>query len=93
METSELTIQHDGDTWRIVGQGSLRGGKVFCHLASTTRLRKQRNGSNPVQISDWIDQSVILSAAIQREEAARAALNAYYADRAASGQAALTAHR
>lgn len=120
----EITIKHDGDTWRILSEGTTRDGKTYCHLASTTRSRQQRNGAVPVQICDWIDHAVILSAAIQQEEAQRKvaatvhdgacvpwrghggetgaciycgkptdAITAYYADRAASGQASLTAHR
>ena len=66
-----ITIQHEGDTWKILAEGALRDGKVYCHLASTTRERQQKNGRVPVQIADWIDQQVILSAAIQQEEKAR----------------------
>lgn len=85
-----IKIQHDGDTWNIVGEGASRDGKVFCHLASTTRFNHQRNGKNPVQINDWIDHSLILSAAMQQEEAARVdCVTNYYADRAASGLAAM----
>lgn len=87
---SNITIKHDGDTWTIVAQGATRDGKVFCHLASTTRFRHQRNGKNPIQINDWIDHAAILSAAMQSEEAARVSyVTAYYADRAASGLASL----
>ena len=119
-----ITIQHDGDTWRILTEGATRDGKTYCHLASTTRFREQNNGSVPVQMADWIDDNVIMSFAMQQEEAQRAAaaknhigacvpwrgrdgaigaciycgkqtdaITAYYADRAASGQAALTAQR
>lgn len=66
-----ITIQHDGDTWNIVGEGATRDGKTYCHLASTTRFRQQRNGKNPVQIGDWIDHAVILAAAQRGEEAQR----------------------
>lgn len=90
---SDLTISHDDDTWRIVGQGATRDGKTYCHLASTTQGRQQRNGWYPAQIGIWVDHAVILSAAMQSEEAQRrAAVEQYYADRAASGQAAKTAH-
>lgn len=68
-----ITIQHAGDRWKIIGEGALRNGKVYCHLASTTRFRQQKNGSNPVQISDWVDQEIILSAAMQAEEEKREA--------------------
>lgn len=119
-----ITIKHDGDTWRILSEGATRDGKTYCHLASTTRSRQQKNGPVPVQMGDWIDHAVIRSAAIQQEEAQRVdaaknhvgacvpwrgrdgeigaciycgkptdAITAYYADRAASGQAALTAHK
>lgn len=67
-----ITIQHDNDTWNILSQGAARDGKVFCHLASTTQFRQQRNGKNPVQICDWIDAALILSSAMQAEEAQRA---------------------
>lgn len=67
-----ITIKHDNDTWIILGQGATRDGKTYCHLASTTRFRQQRNGANPVQIADWIDHAVILASAQQAEEAQRA---------------------
>lgn len=54
-----IIINHDGDTWRILSIGTRRDGKAYCHLASTTRSRKQRNGENPVQMGDWIDEAVI----------------------------------
>lgn len=52
---NEIIIHHDNDVWRIIGMGSIREGKVFCHLASMTRMVEQKNGSRPIQISDWID--------------------------------------
>lgn len=90
-----ITIKHDDDTWLILAEGATRDGKTYCHLSSTTRSRQQKNGAVPVQMGDWIDQDAILSAAMQSEEAQRAdaAITVYYADRAASGQASLTAHR
>ncbi len=69
-----LTIPHDGDIWRILSQGAMREGKVYCHLASTTKGVQQRNGWNPMQICDWIDADLVLSCAIQREEIMRKAL-------------------
>lgn len=68
-----LVIKHDGDEWIILSQGATRDGKTYCHLASTTRFREQKNGPNPIQIGDWIDNDVILSCAIQTEEKARSA--------------------
>lgn len=72
--TGPLTIPHDGDIWRIVAQGATREGKVYCHLASTTKGVQQHNGWNPMQICDWIDADLVLSYAIQREELMRKAL-------------------
>lgn len=120
----QITINHDGDTWRILSKGATRDGKTYCHLASTTRFQQQKNGKVPVQMGDWIDHDAILSASMQNEEDQRVdaaqkhvgacvpwrgrdgalgaciycgkptdAITAYYADRQASGQATLTAHR
>jgi hypothetical protein len=48
-------IQHDGDNWNVLSAGVTReDGKTFCHLASTTRFVRQRNGQRPVQICDWV---------------------------------------
>lgn len=89
-----ITIQLDGDTWRILSEGANRPGQVFCHLASTTQFRMQANGKNPVQICTWVDHALILAAAQQAEEAQRrAAVDQFYSDRAASGQSPLNAHR
>jgi hypothetical protein len=89
-----ITIQHDNDTWSILSEGATRDGKIFCHLASTTRFRRQRNGANPVQICEWIDHVVILAAAQQAEEAQRRDyVDQYYRDRAGSGLSPLEAHR
>jgi hypothetical protein len=89
-----ITIQIDGDTWRIIGEGATRDGKTYCHLASTTRFRQQRNGRVPVQMADWVDHAVILAAAQQAEEAQRrSAVDQYYRDRASSNMSPLEAHR
>jgi hypothetical protein len=49
-------IEHDGDIWRVLGLGRVReDGKVYAHLASTTRGFYQRNGFYPVQMGDWIE--------------------------------------
>jgi hypothetical protein len=64
-------IRHDGDTWEILSKGRSENGKIYCHLASTTRFNQQKNGRVPIQIADWIDHQVILSAAIQEEERLR----------------------
>jgi len=53
-----MRIRQDGDTWKIIGLGRDghpdHPGAVFCHLASCTRFRPQKNGSNPIQIGTWV---------------------------------------
>ena len=58
-------ITLDGDEWVIVNVGFVDNdtGKVYCHLASTTRFRQQRNGKVPVQIGDWLPTSLFEEAA------------------------------
>lgn len=55
----EQIIVHMGDAWRVVGVGAQRDGNTFCHLVSTSRGRKQKNGWMPVQINDWVDTAVL----------------------------------
>lgn len=52
-------IKIDGDTWRVVNTGATRDGKTYVHLASTTRFRQQKNGKNPIQMCDWIDEKLL----------------------------------
>jgi hypothetical protein len=55
-------IVHMGDAWRVLGVGAQRDGNTYCHLASTTNFRQQKNGPNPMQIGDWIDTEVLKAA-------------------------------
>lgn len=58
-------VEHDGDRWRVLATGTTRpDGYTYCHLASTTRGRQQRNGWCPVQICDWIAADVLKAADI-----------------------------
>ena len=59
---TDKIIVHIGDAWRVIGVGAQRDGNTFCHLASTTRFRKQKNGKNPIQISNWVDTEVLKAA-------------------------------
>jgi hypothetical protein len=71
MSTIDPIIEYDNDVWRIISCGTREDGKVYCHLASTTQFRQQRNGDNPVQISDWLDEAVVdkaLAAATEAEQ-------------------------
>jgi len=60
--TTEATIEHDGDVWRVLGKGVKADGRTICHLASTTRFRAQRNGQVPIQINDWVNDEVLKAA-------------------------------
>lgn len=61
-------VEHDGDVWRILGTGVRRDGKVYCHLASTTRLRPPSEDVHPLQIGDFVDEAIV-AAAIANSEA------------------------
>ncbi len=61
----DTSIVVAGDVWRVVGVGAQRDGNTFCHLASTTRFRQQKNGKNPIQIGDWVDTAVLIAATNQ----------------------------
>jgi hypothetical protein len=54
-----LVIEHDNDTWEILGKGVELDGKVYCHLASKTRFRKQRNGAVPFQRGTWLPKYLL----------------------------------
>lgn len=57
--SEQKTIELDGDTWRVLNLGTRDNGKVYAHLASTTRFRKQRNGDVPIQAGVWIDEELV----------------------------------
>lgn len=54
----DMKIRREGDQWRIIGLGRSdhpdHPNMVFCHLASTTRFRQQKNGATPIQICTWV---------------------------------------
>ena len=70
--SNELIIEHDGDTWRVLGTGVDSGNKRLCHLASTTRC--QRNSDNPIQISDFVPIAALTAAAVAKPAAKHPAL-------------------
>jgi hypothetical protein len=47
-------ISFDGDTYKVINVGFIENGSVYCHLASTTRGRAQRNGWIAAQHCGWI---------------------------------------
>ena len=57
--TNRALIKHEGDTWKVMSVGARKDGMVFLHLASTTQSRQQRNGAYPIQICDWLPESVL----------------------------------
>lgn len=54
-------ITHNNSTWEVLGLGteSDNNDQVFCHLASTTDFKKQKNGNVPVQVHVWVDGTLI----------------------------------
>ena len=66
--SNELIIEHDGDTWRVLGTGVDSGDKRLCHLASTTRC--QWNSDSPIQISDFVPIAALTAAAVAKPVAA-----------------------
>lgn len=67
--SNELIIEHDGDTWRVLGTGVDSGDKRLCHLASTTRYQWDRT-TNPIQISDFVPIAALTAAAVAKPVAA-----------------------
>lgn len=65
------TIKHDGDEWRVLSMGLAADHTTYCHLASTTRGHQQRNGWMPLQIADWIDDSLLYVPVQTSEQPAR----------------------
>lgn len=59
MNTERKTVELNGDTWRVLSLGVRQDGKVYAHLASTTRFRQQRNGERPIQMCDFIDEKLV----------------------------------
>jgi len=59
MTTDTKTIELNGDTWKVLGLGTRADGKVYAHLASTTRFVQQRNGQRAIQMADWIDEALV----------------------------------
>jgi hypothetical protein len=59
MNTEQKTIELNGDTWRVLGLGTRHEGKIYAHLASTTRFIQQRNGQRAIQMADWIDEKLV----------------------------------
>lgn len=62
---SLIKIQHDGKPWHVASIGARREGKAYCHLVSTTLGKWQRNGFYPIQMADWIAESVIEAAQVR----------------------------
>ena len=52
-------IVHMGEVWKILTTGARTENNIYCHLANTTRGKKQKNGWVPHQICDWVDAAVV----------------------------------
>ena len=61
-QANDPIITADGDTWRLIQKGAHRNGNIYCMLASTTRGSHQKNGWNPIQMCDWIDEDAVHAA-------------------------------
>lgn len=59
---AEPVVQHNGDTWRVIGIGTDRNGAHYCHLASTTRMQRPPFDGDPVQFLGWISDDVLTQA-------------------------------
>jgi len=59
--SADVHVEVNGDTWKVLSMGARRYGKTYCHLASETRFREQRNGRVPMQISDWLDDELLVA--------------------------------
>lgn len=59
----DKAIVHMGHVYRVIGVGAQLGGNTYCHLASLTEGRMQKNGWYADQICDWVDDEVLKKAA------------------------------
>ncbi len=57
--SSNFLLSLNGDTWKLLGTGAKREGTTYCHLASTTRFREQRNGRVPIQMGEWVPDHLL----------------------------------
>jgi len=53
------TVVNDDELWRILGTGVYVEGHVLCHLASTTRTVRQRNGDRPLQVAEMLPAETV----------------------------------
>lgn len=61
MNTQQI-ITHNGHEYRVLVTGAQREDSTYCHLASTTIGRQQKNGWVPQQIGDWVPNEVLEAA-------------------------------
>ena len=59
---ADPVIEHNGDTWRVIGIGTGVNGAHYCHLASETRMQRPPFDDSPVQCLDWIADDVLAQA-------------------------------
>lgn len=56
---ADQILKFEGKTYRVLGRGIERCGKVYCHLASVTETRQQKNGAVPRQIGEWVPKELL----------------------------------
>lgn len=61
--SNDKVIILEGHQYRVLNTGACCDGKTFCHLASTTSGRQQKNGWYPAQICEWVSDEVLMQAA------------------------------
>lgn len=57
--TKDKIIKLDGDSWRVLSTGVIKNGQTYCHLASVTRFKKQKNGDYPIQSCQFVDNKIL----------------------------------
>lgn len=59
---ADPVIEHNGDTWRVIGISTGVNGAHLCHLASKTRTQRPPFDDSPVQCLDRISDDVLTQA-------------------------------
>jgi len=49
----DTEMKIEDDTFRVLAVGTVEAGRVYLHLASTTKFTQAKNGKHYRQIADW----------------------------------------
>lgn len=61
------TLAMNGDLYKILSTGITHDGKTICHLSSTTKFTKQKNGFVPQQLLEWVNAHEIAAIKYQHK--------------------------